>query len=72
MTWIISLALGIVPSISSGVNFKFYDNSHVCIGLPLSLTESFYAKETVEVVSGFRKETYNTTSLGNSPGMFYS
>ena len=83
ITWIISLALGIVPSILSGVNFKFYDNSHVCIGLPLSLTERFHTKVTItEVeyhVSGehgelqsFKKTAFNTTSLGNYPAMFYS
>ena len=39
--WIISIALGVVPSILSGRNFKFYDNSHVCIGLPLALTKAY-------------------------------
>ena len=41
LLWIISLALGIVPSILAGVSFKFYDNSHVCIGLPLALTKTY-------------------------------
>ena len=34
--WISSLTLGIVPSSLAGNNDKFYVNSHVCIGLPLS------------------------------------
>ena len=34
--WICSLTLGIVLSSLAGHNDKFYDNSHVCIGLPLS------------------------------------
>ena len=76
ITLIISLALGIIPSTLSGVNFKFYDNSHVCIGLPLSLIERFYTKETfVEIYhegGSFTKATYNTTSMGDNPSMFYS
>ena len=39
--WVCSVALGVVPSIVSGWNFKFYDNSHVCIGLPLALTKVY-------------------------------
>ena len=34
--WITSLALGLVPSSLAGQNNRFYANSHVCIGLPLS------------------------------------
>ena len=41
VVWIISSVLGIVPSVLADFNFKFYDNSHVCIGLPLSLTKFF-------------------------------
>ena len=36
LLWIISLALGIIPSSLPGRNYEFYDNSNVCIGLPLS------------------------------------
>ena len=41
--WFTSLALGIVPSSLGGNNryVSFYDNSHVCIGLPLALTKSY-------------------------------
>ena len=41
LTWMIAVALGTVPSILSGSSFKFYDNSHVCIGLPLALTKNY-------------------------------
>ena len=34
--WILSILLGTVPSSLAGKKYKFYDNSHVCIGLPLS------------------------------------
>ena len=36
LLWIIALALGVVPSVLAGKSDIFYDNSHVCIGLPLS------------------------------------
>ena len=45
VTWTISLALGIVPSVLSGFSFKFYDNSHVCVGLPLALTKTYVTEE---------------------------
>ena len=35
ISWIISLGLGVIPSSVAGKDFKFYENSHVCIGLPL-------------------------------------
>ena len=38
LIWTVSL---LIPSIFSGGNFKFYDNSHVCIGLPLALTKTY-------------------------------
>ena len=43
MVWTISLVLGITPSVLSGYHsFKFYANSHVCIGLPLALTKVYF------------------------------
>ena len=41
LTWMIAIVFGTVPSILSGLNFEFYDNSHVCIGLPLALTKTY-------------------------------
>ena len=40
-TWIVAFLLGTVPSVLSGAKFEFYDNSQVCIGLPLTLTKSY-------------------------------
>ena len=34
VTWILTLIIGVVASALAGVNADFYDNSHVCIGLP--------------------------------------
>ena len=33
-TWIFTIIIGIIASALAGVNVDFYDNSHVCIGLP--------------------------------------
>ena len=41
LTWILSILLGTIPSLLAGRNFKFYDNSHVCMGLPLALTKHY-------------------------------
>jgi hypothetical protein len=39
--WAFAIALGTVPSSLAGRNSLFYDNSHVCIGLPLALYETY-------------------------------
>ena len=77
--WIFSLILGIVPSFLSGVNFKFYDNSHVCIGLPLALTKVYSTKEFNTVIHSSRfeglsgvKNTFITKFEGFSNGLYYS
>ena len=81
--WLFSLALGIIPSSLSGRDFKFYDNSHVCIGLPLALVERFKTEELFERIEydvGFEwygviyndKFSFNTTSIGSAPGLFFS
>ena len=45
--WIMALVLGIVPSTLAGNhNYKFYDNSHICIGLPLSKLRIYNKKES--------------------------
>ena len=76
ITWIVSFTLGIVPSSLSGKNFKFYDNSHVCIGLPLTLIERFHqdAIQTTIFYEGGQtdQETFNTTSLGYERGLYFS
>ena len=77
-TWIVSVALGIVPSVLAAgeKNFKFYDNSHVCIGLPLALTESYTTTTTREKLdfegAYIFWEGYSTEYEGLITGMFFS
>ena len=47
--WIMTFILGIVPSSLAGKNKKFYDNSHVCIGLPLSKLQIYETTESEEL-----------------------
>ena len=35
--WVLAFILGVIPSALAGRNFRFYDSSHVCVGLPLTL-----------------------------------
>ena len=82
ITWLTSFALGIVPSVlsQSGTNFKFYDNSHVCIGLPLALTKTYFTKDTPEQVAldafGFTfyyfRQTFTTTPTGLVNGLYFA
>ena len=46
--WIMALVLGIVPSSLAGENDLFYDNSHVCIGLPLSTLPIYNTEESAK------------------------
>ena len=77
-TWIISVALGVVPSVLAAgeKNFKFYDNSHVCIGLPLALTESYTTTTTSEKLDFDGQyifwEGYSTKYEGLITGMFFA
>ena len=78
--WLTSFALGIVPSILSGVNFRFYDNSHVCIGLPLALTKTYFTEETKQLTtidaSGlsltYLKLVFNTEFTGLVNGLYFA
>ena len=77
LLWFISLVLGIVPSALAGINYKFYENSHVCIGLPLSILE--HSTNNVEkkwVYSSsdvwYQKLVVNTKSLGRVPGLYFA
>ena len=49
--WTFAFVLGIVPSVLSGYSFKLYDNSHVCIGLPLTLTNVYEIGKNVTTMS---------------------
>ena len=49
--WIMAFVLGIVPSSLAGTNDLIYDNSHVCIGLPLSKLQIYDTEESEEWTS---------------------
>ncbi|XP_072051733.1 G-protein coupled receptor GRL101-like [Amphiura filiformis] len=77
--WLISCALGVVPSIFSGKNFKFYENSHVCIGLPLAQVERFEIKNAVfkkiplgDTIYSVLEIFDKSVSLGYVPGLYYA
>ena len=76
--WVISLGLGIIPSVYSGRNFMFYDNSHVCIGLPLALTKTYSVeKHTTRVQPGqthfyYDKDVFTTNYTGLANGLYFS
>ena len=80
--WLISLALGLVPSLLAGTDDKFYDNSHVCIGLPLAKVEEVTKNQTSEKVfidqnsefydHYFFESSVNSTSLGLFSGKYFA
>ena len=80
VTWMIATVLGIVPSVLSGLSFEFYDNSHVCIGLPLALTKIYTvelsrARLWIRFDSGFQMEivdVFTTHEDGLVNGYFFS
>ena len=77
ITWIFSLALGIVPSILAGENDKFYDNSQVCIGLPLSKKPEYNTQHLnwKEECSGdicYWKQPVETKYVGEVNGMIFA
>ena len=75
MVWTFSLTLGLVASISAGKNSDFYDNSHVCIGLPLTqtvLTET-HMRETANI--NFWEDALTVQLVidsHKSPGLYFS
>ena len=75
LTWLVALILGLVPNILAGRNFKFYDNSHVCIGFPLALLESF-TKKPLDPIDwyGIMFNFFSSYSISNgySTGLYYS
>ena len=81
ITWVTSLAFGITPSSLAGKDFKFYENSHICIGLPLVLTERFLTKKSVVELQSYKGcgipvdeiiRTFETKSLGITHGLYFS
>ena len=75
LSWIFALLLSVVPSTLAGIDFKFYDNSHVCIGLPLALIER-YTKHEVGSITFEGTEFASGSSYyepnGYAVGLFYS
>ena len=73
LIWVTSLILGIVPSVLAGANFKFYDNSHVCIGLPLALTKLYSTDRVLELVDhDVFQWSYSTQYIGLFNGLYFS
>ena len=75
LVWAFSLAFGLTASILAGRNSDFYDNSHVCIGLPL--TQVIYHKtQTIEAANIVWWEDAKTVevieSSDQSPGLYFS
>ena len=80
--WITSFTLGVIPSSLSGMNDKIYDNSHVCIGLPLSrLNEfrnvkvEFRSRDCQNLTQNelcFIKDFYESHFLGEVNGMYFA
>ena len=76
LLWLIAMTLGLIPSILAGRSFKFYDNSHVCVGLPLALIEMSNKSVSHERLNddGFNYDSYSvhSQSLGEVPGLYFS
>ena len=79
LLWIVSLALGIVPSVLAGKIDTFYDNSHICIGLPLTklkIYESIQTEEWSEVCSDdsicYWIQQVESKFVGEINGMIFS
>ena len=78
LLWLTALTLGLVPSILAGKSYKFYDNSHVCIGLPLAklqLYSNTFSKDSIgldELNANYFEIRVQSVPLGEVEGMFFS
>ena len=82
VVWAISLTLGLSASISAGRDPEFYDNSHVCIGLPLAQLVRYNTEEVdIETEatwsSSFSHVNFETvikegSKEQRSPGLYFS
>ena len=70
-TWLSAFALGIVPSALAGIDDKFYDNSHVCIGLPLALLDKYTSEEREVHVNFGRIEFTRTATVAHNQGQVH-
>ena len=76
LSWTVALLLGIIPSALSGKDPNFYDNSHVCIGLPLaqlSISTTEMIKDDSYFYSFDSYDTADYTTLNDQvPGLYFS
>ena len=78
LLWLMSLVMAIIPSVLAGNNDKFYDNSHVCIGLPLAKLGKFTKDVSTEWTKSdignyrYRKWVVSSEYIGLVPGLYYS
>ena len=77
IVWAISLTLGLSASISAGRNSAFYDNSHVCIGLPLAQLVRYDTNTTsVETETTIDNTYFHKVNVveneQKSPGLYFS
>ena len=76
VVWTFSLALSLVASILAGRSLYFYDNSHVCIGLPLAQVTVTETNTTVEAANiNFWEDPLPfqvVTDVHESPGLYFS
>ena len=74
--WLIAFIFGVIPSALAGRNFRFYDNSHVCVGLPLALRQIFESTETDGIrkigTYWFYQNTFKSVERGYSNGKYFS
>ena len=77
--WIMAIVLGIVPSTLAGKNYNFYDNSHVCIGLPLSKLRIYNTEESEKWTSVctdgdicYWKQLVESEYVGEVNGMIFA
>ena len=75
IVWTFSLTLGLMASISAGKNPDFYDNSHVCIGLPL--TQVIITETNITKIANINLWEDAITvlvvkSTHESPGLYFS
>ena len=75
LVWAFSLAFGLTASILAGRNSDFYDNSHVCIGLPLAQV-IYHKTQTIEAANIVWWEDAKTVEIiessDQSPGLYFS
>ena len=82
VTWISTVIIGVTASALAGVNVEFYDNSHVCIGLPFVQITNYKYKERNISSSRFYERfedelaavdtVHSAITVNQSPGLYFS